>query len=122
MSNRLITPNKQLVDASGSAVSSKPIEVTFQKQIRIVVDKNAQRGIPLNFTHVMCDGRCVAWMVDVPKPPNYNGPLDLVVWGYFCPAGEVTLQSGIDRQKAMANATEFARKLVTMEIEESAAG
>lgn len=124
--NRLITPNKQLVGLSGQAVSSgKNLEVTFQKQTRIVIDKIKRRGAPVEFTQVLCNNWVIAWMMDVPKPPHAEKlakPLpDAVVWGFYGSTGEITMGAG-DREKMMAQATQFAQAVVINETEESAAG
>lgn len=119
-SNRLLTPNRQLVDLTGSAISSrKEIEVSFVKQTRIVIDKITRRGAPVQFTQVLCNNWVVAWMMDIPRP-HENCP-GAVVWGFFGPTGEITMGAG-PRDKMEAQAIQFARAVVLNEVEESAAG
>jgi hypothetical protein len=122
MHNRLITPNRQLVDLTGAAVSTKKdIEVTFHKQTRIIIDKITRRGAPVTVTQVQCDGKVVAWMMDIPKPPNHPNPPDVVVWGFYGPTGEITMGGGL-RHTMEAQACEFARAVVLEEIEQNQAG
>lgn len=117
MTNRLTTGNKQLVGLDGAAVSSKAsLDVTFQKQTRIVIDKISRKGAPVHFTQVLCNDWVVAWMMDVP-----GKGVDAVVWGFYGPQGEITMGAG-PRSKMEAQAREWARAVVLNETEESAAG
>lgn len=119
--NRITTKPLNIVDPAGRVVSSEPLPVTFEKSIRMVIDRKRNNGARVSYTQVICDGCVRAWIIDVPTPSNMPAGPALCVGGYYSPEGEQILTRGT-RLAVESALTEFARTAALNEIQNQITG